>query len=141
MGSGRYAVFYVLCGVLAALVHAATNPSSTVPALGASGAIAGILGAYFLLFPRAHIVVLVPVLFYPLFFELPALFYLAFWFLTQFLSGTLALAGPSDAGGVAWWAHIGGFLAGALLYRFFLIRSRRRSPDETYFERAWGRRR
>jgi membrane associated rhomboid family serine protease len=82
------------------------------PALGASGAIAGVLGCYLRLFPLARVIVLVPILFLPLFFEVPAIVFVGLWFLTQVLSGTIDLLMPSGAGGVAWWAHIGGFLAG-----------------------------
>src|SRR4029077_14292415 len=100
--------FYLLVGALASLTHATLNPDSTVPALGASGAIAGVLGSYIRLFPFARMVVLVPILFLPLFFELPAIFFAALWFLMQVLQGTAALLAPSEGGGVAWWAHVGG---------------------------------
>ena len=104
-----------------------------VPAVGASGAIAGVLGSYFVLFPYARIVVLVPIFFFPFFFELPAAFYLGFWILTQVFSGTLALASPQQVGGVAWWAHVGGFTAGILLQFLFVKRGgpyRRPARDE-----------
>lgn len=120
MGRLRFLLFYLLCGLAAGVVHTLTSPLSQIPTVGASGAIAGVLGAYLLLFPRARILTVVPVLFYPLLFRLPAVLYLGFWFLTQFLSGTLALAEPNEAGGVAWWAHVGGFLAGLVLLGFFL---------------------
>jgi len=130
MGTLHFLAFYVFCGVLAGLVHTLTNPAATVPAIGASGAIAGVLGAYFLLFPTARIVILFPILIYPLFFELPAFFYLGFWFLTQVSSGTLAIHGaPGEAAGVAWWAHIGGFGAGMATFGLFLKRGRRRRKD------------
>jgi membrane associated rhomboid family serine protease len=112
LGHGRYLSFYLLCGVLASLTHAVFNPTSTVPALGASGAIAGIMGCYVRLFPMAWVVVVVPILFIPLFFEVPAIVFIGFWFLTQVLQGTVELFAPSSGGGVAWWAHIGGFVAG-----------------------------
>ena len=111
-GHGRYLVFYLTCGVLAGLAHAIFNPTSTEPALGASGAIAGVLGCYMRLFPFARVIVLVPILFIPLFFEVPGLVFVGFWFVTQVLSGTIDLLIPSRGGGVAWWAHIGGFIAG-----------------------------
>jgi len=114
LGHLRYLVFYLACGLAASGAHAFVNADSTIPAVGASGAIAGVTGAYARLFPRAWIVLLVPVLFIPLFFEVPALVYLAFWFITQLLQGTVGLAMP-DVGGVAWWAHIGGFVAGLVL--------------------------
>ena len=90
MGPLRFAVFYLTCGLAAAVTHLMTQPESTVPTVGASGAIAGVLGAYSLLFPTARLVVLFPVLFFPFFFELPAVLYLGAWFLIQFSSGTMA---------------------------------------------------
>ena len=111
-----------MCGLAAGLVHWLTNPDSTIPTVGASGAIAGVLGAYFFLFPYARVIVLMPVLFLPFFFELPALLYLGFWALGQVLSGTLSLVASGDVGGVAWWAHVGGFIAGLVLHFFFVQR-------------------
>jgi membrane associated rhomboid family serine protease len=116
LGSGRYLVFYLLCGAVASLAHAAFNPTSIVPALGASGAIAGVMGCYVRWFPYARIIILVPILFLPLFFEVHALFYVGFWFLMQIMQGSAELFSPSTTGGgVAWWAHIGGFIAGLAL--------------------------
>src|SRR6202045_38808 len=97
MGSGRFAIFYLLCGCIAGLTHMLTNPDSTVPSVGASGAIAGVLGAYLLFFPTARLVVMLPILFFPFFFELPAVLYLGFWFFSQLFSGTAALAGPPQS--------------------------------------------
>lgn len=114
LGHGRYLAFYMACGLAAGVAHAWVNAESTVPALGASGAIAGVLGAYARLFPRAWIILLVPVLFLPLFFAVPAMTYVAVWFALQLLQGTAAALLPSESG-VAWWAHIGGFLAGWIL--------------------------
>jgi membrane associated rhomboid family serine protease len=126
MGHLRFAVFYALCGIASGVAHFAADTESTVPALGASGAIAGVLGAYFVLYPRARVVALVPVVFYPFFFNLPAYFFLAYWFLLQIFSGALALAVPGAEGGVAWWAHVGGFGFGVLTFWVFLKRRRRR---------------
>lgn len=143
MGPVRFSIFYITCGVLAGVAHFLTNPHSTVPTVGASGAVAGVLGAYFVLFPMARVVAILPVFMWPLFVEFPAVVYLAVWFATQFLTGALALIGPQYAGGVAWWAHVGGFLAGMLLYRIFMIRHeppRSAAPDETAFESAWSSR-
>jgi len=140
MGPVRFTVFYLLCGIAAGMVHWFTNPHSTIPTVGASGAIAGVLGAYFFLFPTARVVVMVPLLFIPFFFELPAVTYLAFWALTQVFSGTLALAGPENVGGVAWWAHVGGFLAGVVFHFFFVRRGRDYRPparDEYGWEAGW----
>lgn len=115
LGHGAYLVFYLACGVAAALAHVVFNPTSTVPALGASGAIAGVLGCYVRLFPLARLIVLVPIVFIPLFFEVPALVFVGIWFILQILQGTAELLTPSSGGGVAWWAHIGGFVAGLAL--------------------------
>jgi membrane associated rhomboid family serine protease len=141
MGPVRFAIFYLACGVVAALTQVLSSSNSTVPSVGASGAIAGVLGAYFLLFPTARLIVVLPILFFPFFFELPAMFYLGVWFLIQLFSGALALAGPEEVGGIAWWAHIGGFLAGMLLCGLFVQRPapRRMQPDEYGIEWAWGR--
>jgi membrane associated rhomboid family serine protease len=140
MGPFRFTLFYLLCGLVAAVVHYATNRDSDVPTVGASGAIAGVLGAYFVLYPRSQIVVMVPIFFYPVFFEVPAVMYLLFWALSQLFSGALALAGPVEVGGVAWWAHVGGFAAGLLLHPLF-VRPRRAirrlQPDEYGIEAAW----
>jgi membrane associated rhomboid family serine protease len=115
LGHGRYLVFYVACGVAASVAHLFFNPTSLVPALGASGAIAGVLGCYMRLFPLARVIVLVPIIFIPLFFEVYAFVFVGLWFLLQVLQGTVELLMPSATGGVAWWAHVGGFVAGYLL--------------------------
>ena len=131
MGRPRYLAFYLLCGLAAGLVHWLTNLDSTVPTIGASGAIAGVLGAYLVLYPRARVVTLVPLFFWPLFFEIPALVYLGFWFVSQLLSGASAMAsGAAGAGGIAWWAHVGGFLAGLAVHRLFLERRPPRPPAD-----------
>ncbi len=121
MGSGRYLLFYLLGGIIANLMQALAHPHSTVPAIGASGSIAAVLGAYFLFYPHARVITLVPGFFIPWFIELPAVIYLGFWFLTQLYSGLFALALPAQAsaGGIAWWAHIGGFLFGLGFGRAF----------------------
>ncbi|UCF88218.1 MAG: rhomboid family intramembrane serine protease [bacterium] len=111
-GHFRYLIFYLACGVAASMAHFLVNPSSTVPTVGASGAIAGILGAYFLLFPKARVLTLVPIFYFVQIVEIPAVLFLGLWFLIQFLSGSMAL-GTEAAAGVAWWAHIGGFIVGA----------------------------
>jgi len=115
LGAGAYLVFYLAVGVIASVAHALLNPSSMVPALGASGAIAGVIGCYVRFFPLARLIVVVPILFLPLFFEIPAVFFVGFWFLMQVLQGTAELLAPSGGAGVAWWAHVGGFIAGFLL--------------------------
>lgn len=121
MGPWRFLLFYLLCGLGALFVHMVTGPDSMVPVVGASGAIAGVMGAYFFLYPHARVVTFLPIFIIPFVVEIPAVFYLGAWFLTQVFSGMLA---PSGGGGVAWWAHIGGFVTGMLLLRFFRDDSR-----------------
>ena len=135
IGHGRFLVFYLICGIIAAITHIAFNASSPVPTIGASGAISGVLGAYFILYPRARVITLVPIFILPWIVEIPAIIYLGFWFLSQLLNGTLAIvAGAQAFGGVAFWAHVGGFLAGTLLIGMFAHRPyvRRVSVDEYY---------
>jgi len=115
MGHGRFLVFYLLCGVAAALAQTVTAPNSTVPMVGASGAIAGVMGAYFVLYPKSRIVALVPLFFFFQIIEVPAIFFLGIWFLMQFLSGVGSIAEATrgaPGGGVAFWAHVAGFVAG-----------------------------
>ena len=140
MGPVRFVIFYLLCGLAGNLLHWFMYPESTLPAVGASGAIAGVLGAYFVLFPLARVIVFLPVLFVPFFFELPAVTYLALWALSQFWSGTLALALPQDVGGIGWWVHVGGFVAGVALHFFFVRsgrRERRTARDQYGMDAAW----
>jgi hypothetical protein len=125
LGHVRFLLFYLAAGLLAGVTHTVFNLNATLPAVGASGAVAGVLGAYLVLFPHARIQTLVPFFLYYEVVELPALIVLSFWFLMQFLSGAAAIAVTSAAGGVAWWAHIGGFLAGIGL--LFLLEPQRRS--------------
>ena len=115
LGPTWFLLFYLVCGVLASVTHALSDPGSTAPALGASGAIAGVLGGYTIMFPWSRVVVLVPVLFLPLFFPLPAIVFTGFWFVAQLLSGTAQLLVGEESGGIAWWAHVGGFIAGMAL--------------------------
>ncbi len=135
MGPGRYLSFYILSGVIANLLQALVFPGSTIPAIGASGAIAGVLGGYFLLYPRARIITLIPVFVLPWMVEIYAFFYLGFWFFAQLYSGLFSLSMPTGAsmGGVAWWAHIGGFIFGLFTVRIFTYRHPayyRQYPDE-----------
>jgi len=136
MGHGRFGVFYLLCGVLAGLSQLLAQPHSRMPALGASGAIAGVLGAYFLLYPKAEVVVMVPLLFWPVFFQLPAVIYLGLWFVSQLFNGTLSLGAPDQAGGIAFWVHVGGFVAGMLLSRLFVREPRPATIVDTLNKRA-----
>jgi membrane associated rhomboid family serine protease len=122
LGHGRFLVFYLACGVLAALAQIFWNPGSPIPTLGASGAIAGVLGAYLLLFPHARVNTLVFLGIFITTVRLPALILLGFWIISQFFSHlTGALAGPegNETGGVAYMAHIGGFIAGFVLIKLF----------------------
>ena len=119
LGHVRFLFFYLLCGVAASFTHILANPASTVPTIGASGAIAGVLGAYFLLYPRSRVLTLVPLGFYLQVMQLPAFLFLGFWFLMQFIVGAASLSASGGGGGVAWWAHVGGFVAGALLQLVF----------------------
>jgi membrane associated rhomboid family serine protease len=129
LGRGRYLLFYLMCGVLSFFVQVVFQSTSMVPNVGASGAIAGVLGAYFLLFPRARILTLVPLFFFFPLLEIPAFFFLGAWFLIQFLSGAAAIGRTSALmGGVAWWAHIGGFITGMILLKLFLPRDSVRRP-------------
>lgn len=115
MGSFRYLLFYVFGGVVASLAHILTNPNSTVPTVGASGAIAAVLGAYLVLFPRQRVLTLIPLGFWLRMTMLPASLVLGMWFVLQFFQGVASLGLPDDIGGVAFWAHIGGFVTGVLL--------------------------
>ncbi len=119
MGKLRYFVFYILCGILAGFTHFILHRNSPVPAIGASGAISGIMAAYMIMFPKSTIVSLVPIIIIPLFIPIPALIYIGIWFLGQLFSGTSSLMLSDNATGIAFWAHIGGFVGGMLLYRFF----------------------
>ncbi len=119
LGHVRYVIFYLVCGLGAGLAHTLFNLNSTVPSIGASGAIAGVLGGYLLLYPHARVLTLIPIGFLYM-TELPAYIVLALWFVIQLFSGTASLgARDASAGGVAWWAHIGGFLLGLALVKLF----------------------
>ena len=134
VGHFRYLVFYLLCGVIAAATQVISAVDSPVPMVGASGALSGILGAYLVLFPRARVITLVPLFFLPWFVEIPVFFYLGLWFLSQLFNGmfTLAVSGIIGTyGGVAWWAHIGGFGTGLVLVKFF---EQRPTYDDRYSE-------
>jgi membrane associated rhomboid family serine protease len=126
LGHFPYLVFYLTCGIAAALAQTAVDLNSTIPTVGASGAIAGVMGGYFVLYPRARVLMLVP-FFFIFFLWLPAWVVLGYWFVLQFLSGvgTALVAADRNAGGVAFWAHVGGFLTGVLLVRLFPSRARR----------------
>jgi membrane associated rhomboid family serine protease len=125
LGHVRFLLFYLACGLAAALTQIYINPTSKIPMVGASGAVAGVLGAYLLLFPHAHVLALIPILFFFQIVELPAVLFLGFWFLMQFLNGAVSITAANFAtGGVAWWAHIGGFVSGMALGYVFQKRKR-----------------
>ena len=134
MGSGRYLVFYLLCGLVAAFAHVAVNAESAVPTIGASGAISGVLAAYLVFYPAARVITLVLLFFLPWFVEIPATIYLGFWFLSQLWNGVLTVVkGQQAMGGVAWWAHVGGFLAGLAFGPLFARRPLRRAYVDERF--------
>jgi membrane associated rhomboid family serine protease len=127
LGHFKFALFYILSGIAAMLCHYLVDPGSLVPAIGASGAIAGVMGAYFVMFPYSRIITFVPVIFIPLFIRVPAVIYLGIWFILQVYSGSLNSLMGGAGGGVAWWAHIGGFLCGILLLKP-MYKSKYRQP-------------
>jgi len=117
LGPFRYIAFYLLCGITSGLSHLVLNFHSTMPTIGASGAIAGVMGAYLILHPHAKILTLIPIIIIPWFIEIPAFFFLGLWFVLQFLNATGTHGG---AGGIAWWAHIGGFVFGIVFLKILL---------------------
>jgi membrane associated rhomboid family serine protease len=117
LGPLRYLLFYLICGVASGVSHLLLNLNSMLPTIGASGAIAGVMGAYFILHPRSKILTLIPIFFIPYFLEIPAYFFLGIWFLLQFFN---AAANQGQTGGVAWWAHIGGFVFGMIFLKIML---------------------
>jgi membrane associated rhomboid family serine protease len=143
LGHVRYLIFYLLCGAVAALAQTYIRSESLVPMIGASGAISGVLGAYIVLFPHSRVLTIVPIIFFIQLLEVPAVVLLGLWFLMQLVSGVGSLGERADVGGVAFWAHVGGFAAGLVLHRLFLL-PRARSPrrfelDERGIEGAWMR--
>lgn len=143
MGHARYLLFYLLCGALAAGAHIISDPGSGIPTVGASGAISGIMGGYMLLYPKVRVHTLIILIFYIRVIPLPAVAVLGFWFLLQLLSG--ASVGAGGGGGVAFWAHVGGFAAGLVLVKLFvrrkLVAAKREgrvlSRDELRFRDRW----
>jgi membrane associated rhomboid family serine protease len=122
LGHARFVAFYLLCGAAAVVAHVFMNPASTIPTIGASGAIAGVMGGYFVLYPNSRVLALVPLFIIWEIIEVPAILFLGLWFLMQFFSGvgTMAVRSGAEAGGVAFWAHVAGFLtgmAGVLVFR------------------------
>jgi membrane associated rhomboid family serine protease len=131
MGHGRFVVFYLLCGMAAAFGQIAMDPQSTLPTIGASGAIAGVMGAYFVLYPQSRVLTLIPLIIFFEIIELPAIFLLGFWFLMQlFSAGTVAVTASTHGGGVAFMAHVAGFLVGVAGVFVF----RRRRQTDVYWQ-------
>lgn len=128
MGHRRFLLFYLACGTVAALAETAASPDSLIPMVGASGAIAGVMGAYFVLFPHSRVLVLLFLVFYVNVIEVPAIFFLAFWFFMQVVGGLGRAAEAASTGGIAFWAHAGGFAAGAIGGR--LLRQKERATWE-----------
>src|SRR5882762_3571346 len=129
LGRWKYLLLYLASGVAAALLHIYTNLGSQVPTIGASGAIAGVMGAYFRFFPHARVETVIPPFFFGPIFVLPAVLFLGWWFLLQFFNGALSLgAGANGYGGVAWWAHVGGFVFGVVVCLFA------RRPQLVYYD-------
>ena len=129
LGHGKYLFLYLACGAAACFAQLLANPTSNMPMVGASGAIAGVMGAYFALFPTARILTLIPVFFFVI-IEVPAYVFLGIWFVLQFFFGTFSILGARAEVGVAFWAHVGGFLAG-YLFLHILAPGRSRSPFQT----------
>jgi membrane associated rhomboid family serine protease len=126
LGHVRFVIFYVLCGAAAALAQTTINSDSSVPMIGASGAISGVLGAYLVLFPHSRVLTLIPIIFFLQIIEVPAVVLLGLWFLMQLLSGVGSLGNQADVGGIAFWAHVAGFVAGLIFVHVFKQPERQR---------------
>lgn len=127
MGPTKYFLFYLIGGIVASMTHIITNPGSQIPTVGASGAIAAVLGAYLVLYPRSKVLTIIPLGFFIRMATVPASIVLGLWFILQFFNGVLSLGGP-DVGGVAFWAHIGGFVSGIVMAKLF---ANQRKPEYT----------
>ena len=148
-GHSKYLVFYLACGVASSAAHLAANASSTMPTIGASGAIAGVMGAYLWLYPRATVLTLVPIVFFVQIMVIPAPVFLVIWFAMQFFQGAFSIT-AHESGGVAWWAHVGGFAAGFLVAWLldrtqrlnrapvFILPETHRPSVHRYSRRPWG---
>ncbi len=137
LGSLRYLLFYLLGGISAALLQYFFAPTLAVPTLGASGAIAAVMGAYFVLFPSSRVVTFIPIFFFGGFIRLPAIVYLGIWFVMQIFSGfsSFVIGSGTDASGIAWWAHVGGFLFGVLFVRAFARKTTSSYADDQGYPR------
>lgn len=134
-GTIRFIVFYLACGIAAGVVHVLFNQGSPVPTIGASGAVAGVIAAYAWSYPRAEIKVLIPIVIFPLFVDVPAIGFALFWFGLQVLQGYADLARPGIGAGIAWWAHAGGFVAGPVLLKLMAPEVRRPLPWDHFRRR------
>src|SRR5947209_5633332 len=137
LGNVRFLIFYLASGLAATLAHAAANPASRVPSIGASGAIAGVLGAYLVLFPKQRVTTLIPIFIFITVREVPAVLLLGFWFVFQLFVGAASLGNVQNAGGVAYFAHVGGFIAGMVLIVLFGGLRQRRAVRELYPPDRW----
>ena len=139
MGSVRFALFYLICGLAAGVTHVVLHPQSDIPTIGASGAVAGVMGAYLVMYPRASLIMFFPIVIYPVFFRMSAVVYLLGWFIMQFVMGHQSLSSRGEPVGVAFWAHVGGFVAGLVLHRLFVSERRtHRFPEQrVVVEQAW----
>lgn len=126
MGPLRFVAFYLLCGLAALVLHMAFNLTASAPVIGASGAVAGVMGAYIMLYPRGRVLTFIPIIIIPYIVRLPAWVFLGFWFVSQIFSGLFEQLGAPMAG-IAWWAHVGGFVAGMFLVRLFM------RPERCYY--------
>ncbi len=126
MGPGRFLGFYLLCGLAALTLHLFFNTTATTPIIGASGAVAGVMGAYVLLYPRGKVLTFIPIIIIPYIVHLPAWLFLGIWFLSQMFAGLFEQLG-APVQGIAWWAHVGGFVAGMVLVRLFM------KPERCYY--------
>ncbi len=130
LGHFTYLIFYLVCGVCAGLTQVFMSQGSLTPTIGASGAIAGVLGGYIVCYPKARVLTLIPIFFIIRLIEVPAAVYLGFWFISQFFTGFASIAKDAgEEGGIAWWAHVGGFVAGAILVK--LLSLGKRDTDES----------
>ena len=137
LGSLQFLIFYLCCAVISTYAHGYFNADSQVPVIGASGAIAGVIGAYAVRFPTARITLLVPIIIIPLIFTVPAVVYAVVWFGIQVLQGAWETMRPSMGGGIAWWAHIGGFVAGLVLLPIFLLFAPAQPPIREWRPGPW----
>jgi membrane associated rhomboid family serine protease len=136
LGHFGYFIFYLLCGVCAGLTQVFMSQGSAVPTIGASGAIAGVLGGYIISYPTARVLTAIPIFIVIRLVEIPASVYLGFWFISQFFTGFASIAKePGEEGGVAWWAHVGGFIAGLILVKIMSFRSQSEDSSFNYIER------